>query len=111
MKLAEAESTGALEMSAFHQLSGGNSGNGTNNGPPSVLVANSQADVIAAMSTTPKARTASLMNEDLRNDDASDERLRNASISPFWACSFAIVDRKFVRLKLSRHPYKGADLG
>jgi hypothetical protein len=71
MKLAEAESRGALEMSAFHQLSGGNSGNGTDNEPPSVLVANSQADVSAAMSTTPSAQTASLMKEYLRNDYAT----------------------------------------
>src|SRR6185436_552775 len=39
MKPADAESTGAAEISRFHQLSLGNSGNGPGSGPPIVLTA------------------------------------------------------------------------
>jgi hypothetical protein len=39
MKLVDDGSTGAAEMSTFHQLSGGNSGKGPGSVPPSMLMA------------------------------------------------------------------------
>src|SRR5262245_24274274 len=82
MKLADAESRGAVEISAFHQLSGGNSGSGTDNGPPSVLVANSHVDVMTAVNRTTSTRTATFIGRGIRNDQATRARCRKRDFHP-----------------------------
>ena len=55
MMATEPASTGAVVMSRFHQLSGGNSGSGPGSGPPSVLAAITTIPAHAAIDTTAAA--------------------------------------------------------